>query len=293
MSAVAATPQRRPSAAAGIASPSSATGATAAVTSQPLSAAQQAALRRLEAWVRDDDAAARPPATEESAALLFTAAERHPANGHASESGELPALVSHPAGFAPPGAIAAVRTAAELEALVLRAERQQTVNALAADRAAVAWLGAQVAAVTVLADSVGAARAALAAEGDRCRSSLRDATPVMEAFSATAAEREREAAAAAARAAQLRPIEDARAVAATLDAAAGGGGPAHHDSRHPLVRALATLDGSIEHIKARHTYPNPRFCGAPTSKRASRSPYALPTLPRTGGPGRVLPPRLL
>lgn len=251
----AATPDRRPPSGAGVVSPSSATGATAAVTSQPLSAAQQAALRRLEAWVRDDDAAARPLPTDESATLLFTATERELANGHASEDAgvpgtEMPALMAHPAGSAPAGAVAAVRTAAELEALVLRAERQESVNALAADRAAIAWIGAQVEAATALADSVAAARAALAAERELCGAARRHATPVMEDFSATAAKREREAAAAAARAAQLRPIEDARAVAATLDAAAGGSGSSPHDSRHPLVRALATLDGSIEHIKA-------------------------------------------
>lgn len=283
----AATPDRRPPSGAGVVSPSSATGATAAVTSQPLSAAQQAALRRLEAWVRDDDAAARPLPTDESATLLFTATERELANGHASEDAgvpgtELPALMAHPAVSAPAGAVAAVRTAAELEALVLRAERQESVNALAADRAAIAWIGAQVEAATALADSVAAARAALAAERELCGAARRHATPVMEDFSATAAKREREAAAAAARAAQLRPIEDARAVAATLDAAAGGGGSSPHDSRHPLVRALATLDGSIEHIKASPS-------ASPRSPRPWR-PYTKSSLP--GSAPHVPFPRL-
>lgn len=215
--------------------------------------------------MREVDPAAQPAPTDESEALLFTAgvldnsaSDIAGATSPAPCTGEdeLPAIVAHPAASAPADAIPAVQTAAELEALVLRAERQAAINALAVDRQAVAWLNAQVNAASELADRVATIRTALESERDQCKVARSMATPVMDEFSASAAEREREAAAAAARAAQLRPIEEARAVAAMLDSISNSSASRsitaspHHDARHPLVAALATLDGSIAHVQA-------------------------------------------
>ena len=151
-------------------------------------------------------------------------------------------LRAYPAHGAPEGAAAATRTAAQLEALVLQAERHTARISLAADAGAARWLVAQAQAASGLAEVAGAARVALAADAARAAAARREATPVMDAFETAAAEQARAAAVAAAHEAQMRPIEAARAVGTALDeslATVRGGGPMHSAS-HPLVAALAT-----------------------------------------------------
>ena len=89
--------------------------AATTITSQHLDDEAQSALRRIEAWLQREERAARPPPADD-AATVFAVSD----GGLAEDAMELRA---YPAHGAPEGAAAATRTAAQLEALVLQAER--------------------------------------------------------------------------------------------------------------------------------------------------------------------------
>ena len=179
----------------------------------PLSTAQLEALRKLELWAQSDAADAPD---EASADLLYTAT--------AEEGGGM-RVHAHPAVDAPAGAMAPVRNAYDLEAFALRADREQRRARRGADRHHLVRLRSQVACCRQLEGQADRLLETLGREASRCAEVNKANAGMIVECEATIARRNDEAALAEALAEQLRPLQRAKAVGASLDVPTFGEAP--------------------------------------------------------------------
>mgnify|MGYP001186893806 CR=1 FL=1 len=218
----------------------------------PLSTSQQEVLRHLEAWAQSEQ---RIP--EDDASLV----ERRYSVRAAPSSGALE-LVAHTDGAAGealgseaggrvkgPLTLAPVTNSFELEAVGLAAEGAILDEEGAADDAALDWLRSQERCCESLGAQATAIREALELEQQRCAAVREESRPAIASFETEMRKKAHDAALTEALESQLKPIREARRVAALLEASVLE--PAsEHIATHALVHALATLDDSHRHVSA-------------------------------------------
>jgi len=207
------------------------------VSSQVLSASQEAALRRLEAWAQRG---------------IGAAAETERPIWYAAHHGQADELLLDECCDATPGAIERVTCMRDLERLAAYADHCAHMVEGDGARRVHAWLAQQERCCKELLAQVDSTAELLRHEASRCTAVRLQSQPLIAQFEAAARKREQDAALHEALEMHLRPLKEARAVAATLDTMLLSGG-ANHSAQHPMVRALATFDSSLVHL-AEHAH---------------------------------------
>ena len=209
--------------------------------STALGASAEAVLRRLEAWAQADASAEEEASEEGPAAVVATG----------TLDGEL-VLAPAPRGGAPPGGPAPhapVATRYELEAFVLDAGNALRARAQAEHARELGRLQAQHECCEELSRRSTLTREQLEGAAAECARVRRETAPMLAESEAQARRRREEEALEDALNEQLKPLREARAVAAQLEAGFDDA-PAHSEA-HPLVAALRVLDRSEAHLAER------------------------------------------
>ena len=208
----------------------------------PLSARQLDALRRLEAWASQPSSISADDATSKPAL-------RYTLDANSSS------LAAHAESDAPADSIAPVDSSAALEAFALRAELILRERRHEPDRAQLKRLEAQRECAAEMAAQCESLRARLDGKADECAALRGASSELLTKLTAQVQTQREEAELQEALRQQLAPLEEARAVAATLDRRSWRDDEAHSPN-HPLVLALEQLDKSANHLREHAHWTN-------------------------------------
>jgi hypothetical protein len=219
-----------------------------------LSASQLDAIRHLELWAQANTGESETTGATDDDDDADVAYSLDP-NAAPPLDPENPQLVRHRKADAPPGSVAPVRTMGDLEAFVLRIDAITRKDLYELDHAELRRLKGMHDCCVRVATGADELRRRLDEKAREC-ALMRGTTSEMLAEVGTQMRNLREQAAInEALHAQLAPLEEAKAVGATLDRLAWRDDTPHSPA-HPLVQALATLDKSARHLQAHAHWTN-------------------------------------
>ena len=219
-----------------------------------LSASQLDAIRHLELWAQANTGESDTTGATEDDDDADVAYSLDP-NAAPPLDPENPQLVRHRAADAPPGSVAPVRTMGDLEAFVLRIDAITRKDLYELDHAELRRLKGMHDCCVRVATGADELRRRLDEKARECALMRGTASEMLAEVGTQMRSLREQAAINEALHAQLAPLEEAKAVGATLDRLAWRD-DAPHSPAHPLVQALATLDKSARHLQAHAHWTN-------------------------------------